>query len=187
MRLARFWGFCAVVVTSFLMGSRAGANADDVESTLLVRLEEPAKYVGIPKGCAGDETDEDGNPIICLMELYEAKAVVLRNFGGAKTARRLTVRFTAHSYYAVWQKGVRFLLIVFPFEDQTRKEHFAHYWDWERGGKFCVGQEFAHKSAGEPLGKLYAWGTRRVTGKSEKDWSEDYPIVCVTGREKLSQ
>ena len=97
----------AVTLSLALSGPAAAETTDQAAITLLVRLESAAKYIGSPKVC--EEPDETGEIALCFMELYEAKAVVLRNFGGAVMPRRITIRFTAHSFHAVWKEDVRFL------------------------------------------------------------------------------
>ena len=156
-------------------------------STLLVQVTRPAKFIGFPAVCPGSSTEEDPADSICVAGLYEARVKVLRHLGGAPTGRRLTIRFTAHSFHAVWQKDVRFLLVASPFDDKGATGHFASRWDWENEmGLFCVEQEAAEKEDWEPLKQLYGQGKKRVTKVDDDEWRKGSPIICVSGKERLS-
>jgi hypothetical protein len=165
----------------------SSAQAPVEPSALLVEVTSPAKFIGFPAVCPGSAPEENQEDLLCFAELYEAKVKVLRHLGGAPTERRLTIRFMAHSFHAVWQKDVRFLLVTRPFEDKGAKGHFASYWDWENDmGLFCVGQEAAATEDWEPLKRLYARGKKRVTKVDDDEWSKGSAILCVSGVERLA-
>jgi hypothetical protein len=167
----------------------AATAAEDLApepSSLLVKISNPAKMIGYPAVCPGSTPEENQEEILCMAELYEAKVRVLRHLGGPKTDHYLTIRFTAHSFHAVWRKNVRFLLMVTPFEDKGSRGHFAFYWDWENGQrKFCKRTEHFADWEPVPMKSLYDAGKRRITGEDEEHWSENIEISCVTGYESL--
>jgi hypothetical protein len=188
---SRFW-ISAIV---FLLGCNALPEhavhaADAVQadaSSLLVQISRPAKMIGFPAVCPGSSPEDKQDELICLAELYEAKVRVLRHLGGPETARYLTIRFTAHSFHAVWRKNVRFLLVVTPFEDKGNRGHFASYWDWENEQrKFCKATNDIADWNAVPMKALFAAGKRRITDADDEDWSENIEILCVTGYERMS-
>lgn len=165
----------------------AQVHSAESPSTLLVRVESAAKFIGFPQVCPGSTPDDSEEDAICLAELYEAKVKVLRHVGGTPTQKNLTVRFTAHSYHAVWRREARFLIVVAPFEDKGRHGHFASFWDWENNeGRFCEEQETIAQMGAIPLARLYAKGSRLVVQRDNDEWSAGSRIVCVTGRERLA-
>jgi len=157
------------------------AAAEEV-SYLLVELLGRAKMVGYPAVCPGSSPDDDQSEIVCIAELYEAPARVIDHLGGAKTSRRLNIRFTAHSYNVVWKRNRRFLLSVIPFNDKGREGYFAFNWDWENDKReFCV-LESGLSDTAEPLQKFFKNGRRHVTTEKDESWSEGLTIRCAKGR-----
>jgi hypothetical protein len=155
-------------------------------SSLLVEVTSPAEFIGFPTVCPGTSPDENQEEIICMAELYEARVKVLRHLGGATTKRRLTIRFTAHSFSAVWQRKVRFLIVAAPFEDKGSTGHFALDWDWEdKNGLFCRDEDDALQEDNLPLKRLYATRPAKVVAADTEGWSEGSRIICVTGNEVL--
>lgn len=156
-------------------------------STLLVRIVKPAKYIGEPAVCPGTSPEEDQTGSLCMAELYEAQARVLRRLGGADTPSRLTIRFTAHSFHAVWRKDVRFIVVVTPFEDKGSSGHFAQRWEWENAaGMFCADRESLARETWKPLKGLYATRPFKRVVRDSDQWAAGSEISCVTGREQLS-
>lgn len=160
----------------------AQEEAPPPRSYLLVELLGPAKMIGYPAVCPGSSPDEDQSQLICMAELYEAPARVIQHLGGAQTEKRLNIRFTAHSFFAVWQKDVRFLLSVIPFEDKGRTGHFAYSWEWENDrGEFCI--DAKHLDDLEPAFRdFYAAGRIRKARARDEDWERGYMIACAKGR-----
>ena len=155
-------------------------------SSLLVEVTSPAKFVGFPAVCPGTSPDENQEEIVCVGELYEARVKVLRHLGGAPTKRRLTIRFTAHSFSAVWQRNVRFLIVAAPFEDNGSAGHFALDWDWEdEEGLFCRDEDDVIQEEASPLKRLYAARPVKVASSDIDDWPDGSRIICVTGNEVL--
>ena len=151
-------------------------------STLLVQLTGKAKMIGYPAVCPGSSADDNQSEIICMAELYEAPARVIQHLDGARTERRLTIRFTAHSFHAVWQKDVRFLLGVVPFEDKGATGHFAYFWDCEGDtGEFCRGAKELDDLA-PPIRDFYRSGRVRKATARDADWERGWEIACVKGR-----
>lgn len=156
-------------------------------SFLLVEVTSPAKFVGFPAVCPGTSPDENQEEIVCMAELYEARVKVLRHLGGAPTNRRLKIRFTAHSFSAVWQRNVRFLIVAAPFEDKGSAGQFALDWDWEdEDGLFCRDEDDVIQEEASPLKRLYAARPVKVASSDIDDWPEGSRIICVTGNEVLS-
>ncbi len=154
-------------------------------STLLVRVTKTARMIGYPAVCPGTDPADAHEDDICMAELYEAKAHVLKNLGGPETVRDLTIRFTAHSFHVVWHKDVRFLLVVSPFEDKGAKGHFASYWDWENeSGEFCRDSDAVLKEDWEPLMRAFSAGKKHITKADDTHWSLGTEVICITGREK---
>lgn len=163
------------------------APAKGEPSTILVELLGDAKMIGYPAVCPGSSPDESQDDIICMAELYEAPARVLRHIGGDKTPRRLNIRFTAHSFHAVWDKRVRFLLVVAPFEDKGRSGHFAHYWDWENEhGLFCQSTDMVERIGDSYVQRLYQTRPARQVESDTDDWSAGSLIHCIKGSERLT-
>jgi hypothetical protein len=175
--------------TALLLASapaRAIEGSAPDPSSLLVKISKPAKMIGYPAVCPGSSPEENQEEILCMAELYEAKVRVLRHLGGTVTERYLTIRFTAHSFHAVWRKNVRFLLMVTPFEDKGNRGHFAYYWDWENEEReFCIGADEIDALDPSPLKSLYAAGKKKTANPDDQSWSEGSKIVCVTGYEEL--
>ncbi len=152
------------------------------QSYVLVELLRPAKMIGFPEVCPGSSADEDPSELLCFAELYEAPARVIQHLDGARTERRLNIRFTAHSFHAVWEKDVRFLLGVVPFEDKGRTGHFAFFWDWEDGnGEFCRGAKDMDAVAA-PVRAFYLSGGIRKASARDTDWEPGWEIACAKGR-----
>ena len=150
-------------------------------TVLLVEVTQPARYIGTPRVCT--EPDETGEVPICFMELYEADVRVLRRWDGPAVARRLTVRFTAHSFRVVWQRGTRFILVLEPFEDAGRAGLFASYWDWEDDNEeFCNPDETIARMDAN-LAAIYRRGRLRTIRRDTDEWSAGV-IRCATGRER---
>ena len=186
-----------LLVTALLLGSVAApafaeqgqeagqskeTDAELVSSFVLVRLSGDAKMIGYPAVCPGTSPQEDQSQILCMAELYEAPVRVIRHLGGPRTDRALTIRFTAHSFYAVWRKDVRFLLSVVPFEDKGSTGHFAWQWDWENeNGEFCKGTD-ALDDFPEAIGDFYRSGRVRKASRRDTDWETGYEIACVQPR-----
>lgn len=152
-------------------------------SLLLVEVVRPARYIGTPRIC--EEPDENGEMPICFMKIYEADVRVLRRWDGPDIGHRATIRFTAHSFHAVWQRGVRFILATRPFEDRGRSGHFANYWDWENeDGRFCKEDDSIARFDHPPLQQVYERGSLRTIPHDTDDWSEGSVIRCITGTER---
>lgn len=151
-------------------------------SYILVQLTGKAEMIGYPAVCPGSRPDEDQSEIICMAELYEAPALVIQHLGGAQTERRLTIRFTAHSFHVVWDMDVRFLLGVVPFDDEGATGHFAYFWDWEDDkGEFCRGTNELDDFA-TPIRDFYRSGRIRKATARDADWERGWEIACVKGR-----
>jgi hypothetical protein len=182
-------------ITAILLALSTGAKASHAgepvkiqDSTLLVELLGNAKMIGFPASCPGTSLEEEQSEILCMAELYEAPARVLRRIDGAPTPRRLNIRFTAHSFHAVWDKHVRFLLVVRPFEDKGRRGHFAWYWDWENeNGRFCKTAEEVSHYDGLAISRLYRSRKGRLIKRETDDWAEGAFVHCVKGTEKLAE
>jgi hypothetical protein len=163
-------------------------NAASEDSTLLVELRDNARMIGLPAVCPGSSPDENQEEIICLAELYEVPVRVLRHIDGAPTPRRLNVRFTAHSFHAVWRRNVRFLLIVRPFEDKGRTGHFAWFWDWENDeGRFCKTAEEVGHYEEFTVSRVYRSRKGRLIKRETEEWAEGAVVHCVKGTERLAE
>ncbi|WP_417618757.1 hypothetical protein [Parasphingorhabdus sp.] len=187
--------FLAFLLVAGLVGNSAHAvsspdehqarSKDDRSSTLLVRVIRDAKFVGFPDVCSDSSSENNQGGLVCMVELYEAKVKVLRHFGGPPTERELIIRFTAHSFHAVWKRDVRFLLEVVPFDDNSTTGHFATYWDWEnKNGEFCKAEDSLNVKKVHPVEELYARGLTRISAKNDKSWSEGSRLKCINGNEK---
>lgn len=181
------------IAVSFLLifGSFAAAHGETPAlgdtSWLLVEVSHPAKMIGYPAGCPGSSPEENQDEI-CLAELYQARVRVLRDFASGKASGNLTVRFTAHSFHAVWRKGVRFIVQLRPFEDKDKKGQFASFWDWEdKRGMFCrADREIKDSNFPPPVRKLFEAAPLRKLNRSTEEWSEGAEVRCITGRERLA-
>ncbi len=160
------------------------AEAAPQQSLLLVELLGPAKMVGFPAVCPGSSPEDDQSDMICLAELYEVPARVIKTVDGVKTKRRLNIRFTAHGYNVVWKKDRRFVLGVVPFEDEGRAGHFAWFWDWEdENGEFCTGNASLEK-ADASIRDFYRSGHVRKASRRDENWSRGYEIACTEGQRR---
>jgi hypothetical protein len=179
--LGLWLGFAAAPVTAeSFVGQRE-------PTTVLVELLGNARMIGFPAVCPGSRPEDNQDDIICLAEMYEAPARVLRHIGGSEVPRRLNVRFTAHSFHAVWDKHVRFLLIVAPFEDKGRTGHFAQYWDWENErGFFCKDAAWLSRESDSYVKRLYLSRPARCVPVDTEDWSAGSMIHCIKGSERLA-
>ncbi|MEP5509683.1 MAG: hypothetical protein ABJP70_09460 [Erythrobacter sp.] len=164
--------------------SEGEAEAAPEQSLLLVELLGPAKMIGFPAVCPGSSPEDDQSDMICLAELYEAPARVIKTLDGVKTKRRLNIRFTAHSAYVVWKKDRRFVLSVVPFEDEGRTGHFAWFWDYEEeNGEFCVGNE-GLENADASIRDFYRSGHVRKASRRDENWEHGYEIACTQGQRR---
>ncbi len=151
-------------------------------SYLLVQLTGKVKWIGYPAVCPGSSPDEDQSGSICVAELFEAPARVIQHLGGAQTERRLTIRFTAHSFRRVWDKNVRFLLGVVPFDDKGATGHFAYFWHWEDGeGEFCR-DTYELNDFAPPIRDFYRSGRIRKATARDDDLERGREIVCAKSR-----
>ena len=172
------------MLVALLLALQPLPEAPPPPSLLLVEVVRPARMIGTPRIC--EEPDENGEMPVCLMELYEADVRVLRRWDGPDIGRRATIRFTAHSFYAVWRRGVRLILATRPFEDQGREGNFANYWDWENGeGRFCESVDTIARFDHTPLRQIYERGRLRTISHDTDDWSKGSVIRCVTGNERI--
>lgn len=172
----------ALVLLASLAQNEGGLpqSADPAPTLVLAEVVRPARYIGIPRTCF--EPDENGEMPICMMEIYEADVRTLRHWSGPEVPARMTVRFTAHSAHAVWQRGTRFVLQLRPFEDAGRSGLFASYWDWEdRNGEFCNQDETIARLPPD-IGAIYRRGHQRIIARDTDEWSAGV-IRCATGRE----
>jgi hypothetical protein len=155
---------------------------DPAPTLILAKVTRPARFIGFPRSCA--EPDTSGQVPICLMEIYEADVRTLRRWTGPDVPTRFTVRFTAHSVHAVWQRGTRFILQLQPFKDAGRTGLFASYWDGEdRYGQFCNQDETIARMTPH-IGDIYRRGHLRRIERDTEEWSAG-EIRCVTGRERV--
>ena len=180
----------AVVAALAFAGAGPAQAADTATvpdtSAVLVELLGNAKFVGFPAVCPGTLPEDNQDEVICLAELYEVPVRVIRPLGGVRTAKRLTIRFTAHSFHAVWRKHSRFLLDIVPFEDKGRRGHFAWYWDWpDDNGRFCQDSGSVENIRSEPIRKLYLTRRAQIVPRDSDDWSKGSAIHCVTGFERM--
>jgi hypothetical protein len=157
---------------------RAQALDQPEPSFVFAQIDQPARMIGYPAVCPGSSPEEDQSEVICLAELYEADVRVLRHLDGPETGDTLRVRFTAHSFSAVWREDVRFLLGLVPFEDQGNTGHFAWFWDWESDGELCEGED---NLADQPAAvrSFYESGPTRTTTENDEDWSEGLLLRCA--------
>ena len=156
-------------------------------SWLLVEVTKPAKMIGYPAVCPGSSPEEKLQDTICFAELYEARVRVLRDFGNGTAKSALTIRFTAHSFHAVWRKGVRLIVQLRPFEDKGKKGQFALFWDWEdKRGMFCQADREIKDFDLSPVRQLFEAAPLRNLKGSTEEWSEGAEIRCITGREILA-
>lgn len=154
---------------------------------ILVEIQHPAKMIGFPAVCPGTSAEDDQSEIVCMAELYEAPVRVLDHLGGKRTKKWLNIRFTAHSFSAVWKKDRRFLLSVVPFEDNGQKGYFAYSWEWENDdGEFCI-QEDSIGDTIEPYQKFYEGGRTMITGENNDSWSSGIILRCVKGTPSRSR
>jgi hypothetical protein len=186
--LLRFFAFsliCFVVPASSVWAEDQANSAPPEPSTLLVSVTKAAKMIGYPAVCPGSSEDENQDEIICMAELYEARVHVLNNLGGPQTERDLTIRFTAHSFHAVWQKDVRFFLVVSRFEDKGATGYFAFRWDWEdEQGQFCEEPNYVNSEEIEPIKRAFVLGKVRIIGKDNDHYTQGSKLICITGHEK---
>ncbi len=174
------WKYIGLAFLPLLAAPAAAQKANEAadRSFVLVRLTSSAEMIGFPAVCPGSSPEEDQSQIICMAELYEADVRVIRHLGGPEVGPTLRVRFTAHSFHAVWRRGVTFALGTFPFEDQGNSGHFAFFWDWERDGEMCQAEDNLDDVPG-PLRAFYQSGPTRMTGENEESWSEDVLLHCA--------
>lgn len=166
------------------ISSQEGSEAAPEQSLLLVELLGRAKMIGFPAVCPGSSPEDDQSDMICLAELYEVPARVIKTVDGAETKRRLNIRFTAHSFNVFWKKDRRFLLAVVPFEDEGRTGHFAWYWDWEdENGEFCTGNASLEK-ADASIRDFYLSGHVRKASRRDENWEHGYEIACTQGQRR---
>jgi hypothetical protein len=185
LRVFAFALICFVAPSSSVWAGDQANSAPPEPSTLLVRVTKAAKMIGYPAVCPGSSEDENQDEIICMAELYEARVHVLNNLGGPQTERDLTIRFTAHSFHVVWQKDVRFLLVVSPFEDNGATGYFAFRWDWDdEQGQFCEELDYVNSAEIEPIKRAFALGKVHIIGKDNDHYTQGSKLICITGHEK---
>jgi hypothetical protein len=137
------------------------SQASPTEPTIMiVEFPRGVPVIGLPARCPGSTEEEALENDICIAELYEGRAVVVRHLLGPRIRRHEPVRLTAHARR--WPGGTRMLVVTRPFEDRGRTGQFAFWWHLpEADGDFCVAAETLAEWSGGPVSRQFARGYRR--------------------------
>lgn len=153
----------ALLLSLALQGEAEAAwsAAQAAEPTIMVvEFTRGASYIGVPRRCPGSTSDEpDNEGDLCMAELYQGHAVVVRHLSGPRLRRPL-VRVTGHALR--WTSGTRILVVTRPFEDAGTRGNFALWWHPpEEDGDYCLEAEGLARNASSALARAFATGYRR--------------------------
>jgi hypothetical protein len=166
------------VATAMLVSAQAPAPtpAPPPERTaMIVELAVPARVVGLPQCCPGEDCADGNDEGICIAELYQGWARVVRHLSGPLTERRILLRLTAHARR--WGPGQRFLVYGRPFSDQSTNGWFADYWEMpDSRGRFCHLEDDVIEWADSGMRQVFLNG-RRVMTRFE---DQRLPSLCIS-------
>jgi len=144
---------------------------------MIVEFPRGARFVGFPRRCPG-ATEDDGADDICLAELYQGWARVVRHLSGPQVARRALLRLTAHARR--WPEGTRMLVATRPFEDQGVSGNFALWWDLPLDGDdYCMTVNDMARSGDNEITRVFARGGARRFHPI--DYSDRADFRCIRG------
>ena len=137
---------CAAALLALMSPGAAAAQETVLEPTIMI-VEFPAgaPMIGFPSRCPDASPDDEEGEWICLAELYQGRAHVVRHLSGPRVRHGEFIRLTAHARR--WRPGQRMLVGTVPFRDGGINGQFAWFWRLpESNGDFCV-----------PTGELQRW------------------------------
>jgi hypothetical protein len=140
--------------------AQAPPPASVPEPTLMiVEFPRGTRFIGFPKHCPGS-TDDTEDDEVCLAELYEGPAFVVRHLSGPPVRRGERLRLTAHSRN--WPAGTRMLVLTRPFDDQGTTGNFAIWWQLpDEDDNYCQTTESLAEWGDDPVTRQFAQGYRR--------------------------
>jgi hypothetical protein len=146
------------------------AKPMDSQPTVMIVEFEP-KYVGMPVSCG--DPDEEGNPTICLAELYEGPVRVLRHLSGPAIPSGQILRYSHHGQFI--NPRIRLIVAARPFEDKGTKGYFAFWWDRPtEPGSYCVTDEELERWPNGPVRKVFLAGQFRHFRPPDYDEAADF-------------
>jgi hypothetical protein len=154
-------------VLSIALASQAGAGTaqapatDPVSEPTLMIVEFPrgARFIGFPRRCPGS-TEDVKDDEICLAELYEGRARIVRHLSGPPVRWGERLRLTAHARN--WPAGTTMMVLTRPFDDHGTTGNFAFWWDLPNDGdNYCLTTESLADWGDDPVSRQFAKGYRR--------------------------
>lgn len=143
---------------------------------MIVEYRRQARMVGFPAVCPGDPPNLPPDDGLCMAELYEGPARVIRHLAGPPARLPGPLRLTAHARR--WPAGTRLLVIARPFEDGGVKGTFAFWWQQPgRDGDFCLGKQQIERLPEGPLRSVFLQENRRRFQADAKDDGD----FCIPG------
>lgn len=152
---------CGAAALSASLVAPAPAEADNPPEPTMMIIEFPqgAPMIGFPRRCPDAPDDESEGEAICMAELYQGRAEVIRHLSGPPTNREL-VRLTAHARR--WLPGLRMLVAAVPFHDGDVSGLFAYWWHLpEANGDFCLAGESLQRLDESPIRRAFVAGYHR--------------------------
>lgn len=165
-------------LAALLLAMAGQGPAPPPEPTMMiVEFPRGVPVIGLPARCPGS-TGEESEQDICIAELYEGRAVLVRHLLGPRIRRHERVRLTAHARR--WRAGTRMLVATQPFDDRGTTGHFAFWWHMpEADGDFCISARNLAEWGDGPVTRVLArgyWRRFRAFG-----YLESADFRCIRG------
>ena len=184
--------WAGVLLLALASQDSAGAAADAAHAAavaqptmMIVEFPRGARFVGLPRRCPGS-TDDNPEDEICIAELYQGPAFIVRHLSGPRVGRGEPLRLTAHARR--WPPGTRMLVLTLPFEDQGTTGNFAHWWhlpeddEWaspEEDDDYCLSTDILARWGDNPVTRQFVQGTPRRFRAS--GYLEKADFRCIRG------
>lgn len=168
----------AVLALALQAGPGAVPPSSD-PTIMIVEFPRGAPVIGLPARCPGSTEEVPPEDEICLAELYQGPAVLIRHLSGPRVGRRSVVRLTAHARR--WREGTRMLVVTRPFEDRVTSGNFALWWRLpEENGDYCMVAEDIARDGDNVVTRQFAAGYRqRFRGRGSRDPADFH---CLRGQ-----
>jgi hypothetical protein len=141
-------------------GQAVGAQTASEPTIMIVEFPRGARFIGFPRRCPGSTEEVLPEDELCLAELYEGWARVVRHLSGPRVTGRQRLRLTGHARR--WGSGTRMLVLTWPFDDRGTRGNFAAWWDEPaQGDDYCMPVEDMNRAGDNAITRLFSQGYAR--------------------------